>query len=116
MRARSYCGCDATGCARRARHKERAPSFKGALPFCEARGLGLIQQQFRHLASLRRRSFRRETCKSYFFLVFLGAAFFFIALFNLDLDLAAFFGAFFFTPGIDTSSSFWLLLEKHPAY
>jgi hypothetical protein len=49
-------------------------------------------------------------------LVFLGAAFFFIALFNLDLDLAALLGAFFFTPGIDTSSSFWLLLEKHPAY
>ena len=40
--------------------------------------------------------------QSYFFF-FLGA-FFFISLFNLDLDLIALFGAFFLTPGIDTSS------------
>jgi len=39
--------------------------------------------------------------KSYFFF-FLGA-FFFISLFNFDLDLAALLGAFFRTPGIDTS-------------
>jgi hypothetical protein len=36
-------------------------------------------------------------------LVFFGA-FFFIALFSLDLDFGAFLATFFFTPGIDTSS------------
>lgn len=78
------------------------------------RSLGLIQQQFRHLASLRNGDSGGKFVRNYFFLVFLGAAFFFIALFNLGLDLTAFLAVFFFATGIDTSSSFWLLLEKHP--
>jgi hypothetical protein len=93
--------------------RKEPPLSRGLSRFARPRGLGLIQQQFRHLASLRNGHSGGKLVKSYFFLVFFGA-FFFMSLFNLDLDLAAFFGAFFFTPGIDTSSSFWLLLEKHP--
>ena len=92
--------------------KKEPPLSRGLSRFARPRSLGLIQQQFRHLASLRNGHSGGKLVKSYFFF-FLGA-FFFIALFNLDLDLAALLGAFFRTPGIDTSSSFWLLLEKHP--
>jgi hypothetical protein len=94
--------------------KEEPPLSRGLSRFARHRSLGLIQQQFRHLASLRNDHSGGKLVKSYFFFFF--GAFFFagIALFNLDLDLAALFGAFFRTPGIDTSSSFWLLLEKHP--
>jgi hypothetical protein len=93
--------------------RKEPPLSRGLSRFARPRGLGLIQQQFRHLASLRNGHFGGKLVRSYFFLVFLGA-FFFIALFILDLDLVTFLGVFLRAPGIDTSSSFWLLLEKHP--
>ena len=81
--------------------RKEPPLSRGLSRFARPRSLGLIQQQFRHLASLRNGHSGGKLVKSYFFF-FLGA-FFFISLFNLDLDLVALLGAFFLTPGIDTS-------------
>ena len=81
--------------------KEEPPLSRGLSRFARPRGLGLIQQQFRHLASLRNDHPGGKLLRSYFFF-FLGA-FFFISLFRLDLDLAAFLEALFLIPGIDTS-------------
>jgi hypothetical protein len=82
--------------------KKEPPLSRGLSRFARPRSLGLIQQQFRHLASLRNDHSGGKLFKSYFFF-FLGA-FFFISLFNLDLDLMTLLGAFLVTPGIDTSS------------
>ena len=84
-----------------ARQKEEPPFSRGLSRFARHRSLGLIQQQFRHLASLRNDHPGGKLLPSYFFF-FLGA-FFFISLFRLDLDLAAFLEALFLVPGIDTS-------------
>jgi hypothetical protein len=71
--------------------------------------LGLIQQQVRHLASLRNDHPGGKLFSGYFF--FFLPAFFFISLFNLDLDLTPALRARLFVPGIDTSFD-PLLLEK----
>jgi hypothetical protein len=90
------------GCAQATRTKGKSPLFQGGSPVLRGhRSLGLIQQQFRHLASLRNDHPGGKLLPSYFFF-FLGA-FFFISLFRLDLDLAAFLEALFLVPGIDTS-------------
>jgi hypothetical protein len=83
--------------------KKEPPLSRGLSPFCEATRPRLNPAAVPASGQPPEKSFRRETCQSYFFLVFLGA-FFFIALFNLDLDFGAFLATFFFTPGIDTSS------------
>jgi hypothetical protein len=79
---------------------ERAPSFKGALPYCEAFRPRLIPAANPgSLASLRVISPKVNSLNDYFFLVFFFAAFFFIG-----LDLVVLFALFFIT-GIGTSLS-----------
>jgi hypothetical protein len=85
--------------------KERAPSFKGALPCCEAFQPRLIPAAIlAALASLRGISPEVNSLSGYFFLVFLAGFFFAILLFRIGLDLVAFLARFFIT-GIGTSSS-----------
>ena len=85
--------------------KERAPSFEGALPCCEAFQPRLIPAAIlAALASPRGISPKVNSLSGYFFLVFLAGFFFAILLFRIGLDLVAFL-ARFFIPGIGTSSS-----------
>ena len=86
--------------------KERAPSFEGALPCCEAFQPRLIPAAIlAALASLRGIGPKVNSLSSYFFLVFLAAFFFAILLFRIGLDLVAFLARIFFLTGIGTSSS-----------
>src|SRR5579863_9401406 len=86
--------------------KERAPSFEGALPCCEAFQPRLIPAAIlAALASLRDISPKVNSLSGYFFLVFLAGFFFAILLFRIGLDLVAFLARFFFIPGRGTSSS-----------
>ena len=90
---------------KQAPHKERAPSFKGALPCCEAFRPRLIPAAIlAALASPRGISPEVNSLSGYFFLVLLAGFFFAILLFRIGLDLVAFLARFFIT-GIGTSSS-----------
>jgi hypothetical protein len=87
--------------------KERAPSFKGALPYCEAFQPRLIPAANPgSLASLRVICPKVNSLSGYFFF-FLAAFFFFIG-----LDFVVLFALFFIT-GIGTSSS-WAAAGKAP--
>jgi hypothetical protein len=90
---------------KQAPYKERAPSFEGALPCCEAFQPRLIPAAIlAALASPRGISPEVNSLSGYFFLVFLAGFFFAILLFRIGLDLVAFLALFFIT-GIGTSSS-----------
>jgi hypothetical protein len=85
--------------------KERAPSFKGAPPCCEAFQPRLNPAAIlAALASLRGIGPKVNSLSGYFFLVFLAAFFLAIFLFRIGLDLVAFLARLFIT-GIGTSSS-----------
>ena len=93
--------------------KERAPSFKGALPCCEVFQPRLIPAaNLAALASLRAFGPEVNSLSSYFFLVFLAAFFFFIFPLRIGLDLVAFLALRFIT-GIGTSAP-RLPLDKRP--
>ncbi len=93
--------------------KERAPSFKGALPCCEVFRPRLIPAaNLAALASLRVIGPEVNSLSSYFFLVFLAAFFFFICPLRIGLDLVAFLALRFIT-GIGTSAP-RLPLDKRP--
>ena len=101
-------------CARKqVMEKERAPSFKGALPCCEVFQPRLIPAaNLAALASLRVCGPEVNSLSSYFFLVFLAAFFFFIIPLRIGLDLVAFLALRIFT-GIGTSAP-RLPLDKRP--
>jgi hypothetical protein len=93
--------------------KERAPSFKGALPCCEVFRPRLIPAaNLAALASPRTFGPEVNSLSSYFFLVFLAAFFFFICPLRMGLDLVAFLALRFIT-GIGTSAP-RLPLDKRP--
>ena len=102
MRTASSCG--ESRAERKNGQKERAPSFKGALPFCEATEPRLNPAADPASRQPPEPGFRREKLLGSYFFFFLPA-FFFIALLRLDLDLVTRLRVVFLRPGIDTSSS-----------